>query len=84
MDSRKSLYFCEIVKHFIRIILGLALFANASLHAQKFDGLALTPPMGWNSWNKFQCDVNETIVRGDGRSDGDQWHEGRRLSIHQH
>jgi alpha-galactosidase len=22
-----------------------------------------TPPMGWNSWNKFQCDVNEEIVR---------------------
>ena len=19
--------------------------------------------MGWNSWNKFQCDVNETIIR---------------------
>jgi alpha-galactosidase len=27
------------------------------------NGLALTPPMGWNSWNKFQCDVNEKIVR---------------------
>jgi alpha-galactosidase len=22
-----------------------------------------TPPMGWNSWNKFQCDVNEEIIR---------------------
>jgi alpha-galactosidase len=21
------------------------------------------PPMGWNSWNKFQCDVNEEIIR---------------------
>ena len=27
------------------------------------NGLALTPPMGWNSWNKFACDVNEKIVR---------------------
>ena len=27
------------------------------------NGLAQTPPMGWNSWNKFACDVNETIVR---------------------
>src|ERR1041384_1473705 len=26
-------------------------------------GLALTPPMGWNSWNKFGCNVNEAIVR---------------------
>ena len=33
------------------------------LHAQKFDGLALTPPMGWNSWNKFACDVNEALLR---------------------
>jgi alpha-galactosidase len=27
------------------------------------DGLALTPPMGWNSWNKFGCEVNEEVVR---------------------
>jgi alpha-galactosidase len=27
------------------------------------EGLALTPPMGWNSWNKFHCDVSETLVR---------------------
>src|SRR5947199_2916752 len=27
------------------------------------NGLALTPPMGWNSWNKFGCDVNEKVVR---------------------
>ena len=33
------------------------------LSAQKFEGLALTPPMGWNSWNKFACDVNEAKIR---------------------
>jgi alpha-galactosidase len=27
------------------------------------NGLAMTPPMGWNSWNKFGCNVNEGIVR---------------------
>ncbi len=27
------------------------------------NGLALTPPMGWNSWNKFGCNINEQIVR---------------------
>ena len=31
--------------------------------AQKFDGLAQTPPMGWNSWNKFACDVSEQLIR---------------------
>ncbi len=25
--------------------------------------LAQTPPMGWNSWNKFACDVNEQLIR---------------------
>ena len=33
------------------------------LPAQKIDGLASTPPMGWNSWNKFACDVNEDLIR---------------------
>jgi alpha-galactosidase len=27
------------------------------------NGLAMTPPMGWNSWNKFACNVNESTVR---------------------
>ncbi|KEH42877.1 alpha-galactosidase-like protein [Medicago truncatula] len=27
------------------------------------NGLGLTPPMGWSSWNHFGCDVNESIVR---------------------
>src|SRR5512136_2242571 len=27
------------------------------------NGLALTPPMGWNSWNKFGCEINEQLVR---------------------
>jgi alpha-galactosidase len=26
------------------------------------NGLAQTPPMGWNSWNKFQCDINESRI----------------------
>ena len=27
------------------------------------NGLAQTPPMGWNSWNKFQRRVNDQVVR---------------------
>lgn len=27
------------------------------------NGLAQTPPMGWNSWNKFACNVNEKVIR---------------------
>ncbi|HEX9112472.1 MAG TPA: glycoside hydrolase family 27 protein, partial [Terriglobales bacterium] len=25
--------------------------------------VASTPPMGWNSWNKFGCDVSEDLIR---------------------
>ena len=31
--------------------------------ARAGDGLALTPPMGWNSWNKFGCNVSEKLIR---------------------
>lgn len=31
--------------------------------AQKFENLALTPPMGWNSWGHFGCEINEIVVR---------------------
>src|SRR5687767_1982073 len=31
--------------------------------ARTANGLAMTPPMGWNSWNRFACNINEKIVR---------------------
>jgi alpha-galactosidase len=31
--------------------------------AVKADGLAPTPPMGWNSWNAFEIGINEKIIR---------------------
>lgn len=31
--------------------------------AQKFENLAPTPPMGWNSWNHFACDINENTIK---------------------
>ncbi len=30
--------------------------------AQKFENLVPTPPMGWNSWNKFGCNVSEKLI----------------------
>lgn len=39
-------------------------FACSSIgFSQKFEKLALTPPMGWNSWNGFGCNVNEKLIR---------------------
>lgn len=40
----------------------LFLLTSAVLFGQKPD-IAKTPPMGWNSWNKFQCNVNETLIK---------------------
>jgi alpha-galactosidase len=35
-----------------------------SLHKVPYNGLAKTPPMGWNSWNKFRGRVSDEVVRG--------------------
>ena len=35
-----------------------------SLTQEEFESLCPTPPMGWNSWNKFGCDVNEQLLMG--------------------
>lgn len=42
-------------------------FLTATAFAQKppvSPALALTPPMGFNTWNKFGCDVSDELVRG--------------------
>jgi alpha-galactosidase len=40
----------------------LVILMSGSLRAQ--DGkIALTPPMGWNSWNYFACKVNDADIR---------------------
>jgi len=47
-----------------RLILGFAaLLLSVSVIAQKATGVAETPPMGWNSWNIFACDIDEQKVR---------------------
>ena len=38
-------------------------FSTHILQAQKFTNLALTPPMGWNSWNTFQTNISEQLVK---------------------
>jgi len=45
----------------ITVFLPLIVFTTNSIaQAQQ---LAQTPPMGWNSWNKFACDVSEQLIR---------------------
>ncbi|MBC7899126.1 MAG: glycoside hydrolase family 27 protein [Saprospiraceae bacterium] len=49
------------MKQFLFLL--IIILSVSIVQAQKFDNLALTPPMGWNSWNKFGCDVTEKLVR---------------------
>jgi alpha-galactosidase len=46
-----------------KIILLLILCFPVSLLAQKFEGLALTTPMGWNTWNTFGVNINENLIK---------------------
>jgi alpha-galactosidase len=49
------------------LIIAAVLFPLATSAAQAnpslSSGLALTPPMGWNSWNKFACNVSEDMIK---------------------
>jgi alpha-galactosidase len=42
--------------------MAVALALAAPAAAQKIDGLALTPPMGWNSWNHYGCNIDEKLI----------------------
>jgi alpha-galactosidase len=65
-------------KHYYHTVLFLILAYSCSGTEQKvpvalsdrakeehgaFQNLALTPPMGWNSWNPFGANVNEAVIR---------------------
>jgi len=41
------------MKHVYLAMLVMIIVLSDSLNAQKFDGIALTPPMGWNTFNTF-------------------------------
>ncbi|WET01604.1 glycoside hydrolase family 27 protein [Flavobacterium sp. YJ01] len=54
----------------IALLLALGLsslgFSQGNTHKQqagKFEGLAMTPPMGWNSWNTFATNIDEKLVK---------------------
>jgi alpha-galactosidase len=46
-----------------KIVLVFFVLSSLFASAQKFQNLALTPPMGWNSWNKFACNVSEKLLK---------------------
>jgi len=46
----------------LSVIVVLLLSATLAA-AQKFEGLAMTPPMGWNSWNTFETAIHEDLIK---------------------
>ena len=52
----------------IATVVFLAAGLSAALPAEEQPSvssrLAMTPPMGWNSWNKFACNVSEELIKG--------------------
>jgi len=57
--SRLSVVSCFV---FSLLVLSTGPFSAASEPAEATT-LAQTPPMGWNSWNKFACDVSEKLIK---------------------
>jgi alpha-galactosidase len=48
-------------KHVLIVLIAFLFLAS---NAQKFENIAKTPPMGWNSWNKYGCNVSESLIIG--------------------
>jgi len=49
---------------FLLFVAPLALLGLAGAPSPPLDnGVARTPPMGWNSWNHFGCDVSAQLIR---------------------
>jgi alpha-galactosidase len=51
------------MKRLTALLLSLLALAGSPAQAQKFAGLARTPPMGWNSWNRFAANIDEELIR---------------------
>jgi len=51
-------------KKFVLFLLAFTLYIPFAPTARAWDnGVSLTPPMGWNSWNKFGCNVSEDMIK---------------------
>ncbi|MFD1602696.1 glycoside hydrolase family 27 protein [Flavobacterium artemisiae] len=58
------------MKNALLVLIALSItsfgFGQGNTHKQeggKFEGLAMTPPMGWNSWNTFATNIDEKLVK---------------------
>ena len=46
------------------IVGGMLALTALPVKAQKWEHLADTPQMGWSTWNKFQGNITEDIIKG--------------------
>ena len=47
----------------ITLLFALTLLFTGVFAQPAWDTLAQTPPMGWNSWNRFGCNVSEKLIK---------------------
>jgi alpha-galactosidase len=56
----------KIIGSVLLMALSFSTFGQGNSITQKtnkYDGLAMTPPMGWNSWNTFETNIDEKLVK---------------------
>jgi alpha-galactosidase len=59
--QRKNLRWLSAVA--VGVLVSYALVGLQPTGAQALEnGVARTPPMGWNTWNSFGCNINETLI----------------------
>jgi len=46
-----------------KLLFVFILLTMIQIKAQKFEGLAQTPPMGWNSWTTFETNITEQLIK---------------------
>jgi alpha-galactosidase len=46
------------------LVAGCLLAMLMPVKAQKLEHLADTPQMGWSTWNKFQGNISEDVIKG--------------------
>jgi alpha-galactosidase len=44
-------------------LIGILILLSSGIARAQDSMLARTPPMGWNSWNHFACEVSDAVVR---------------------
>ena len=62
-DPRRSPFRSILLLIVLPLIITAFLFRPAQAADDPLAKLAPTPPMGWNSWNKFGCNVSDQLIR---------------------